>query len=407
MSQQRPRIRYLEAYPHQEGNQTLIILRDPLQIGSQTLVVTPELYSVLHLFDGENDFLEIQAALTRQTGQLVFRENLEAIVDRLDEAFFLDNDNFRRRRTAILRQFKRKKIRRPAHAGQSYPLEPADLEKTLESFYTHEQGAGLPEKSIGQPVRALLAPHIDLRLGGPIYSHAYRALGESERPDLVVILGTGHMGLPRLFSISRKDFQTPFGLLKNDRDFLEIFDSVVDKGLFEEDLSHKTEHTIEFQTIFLHHRFLSNPPQILPVLSSFSFLELTSDPHRRELFEQFVCGLREAEARSGKRLCFVGSVDLAHIGPRYGDQNGWPSVEKTTQLDQEMLRLISASDPEGFFNYIASERDSRRICGFPSIYTILRLVDGIPGRLLSHSSAKMDSSGSYVTFASMVFNASK
>ena len=167
-----------------------------------------------------------------------------------------------------------------------------------------------------------MAPHIDLRLGGSTYTHAYRELAESEPPDLFVILGTGHMGLPELFSVSSKDFETPLGTAVLDRDFLGLLREQCQEPLFGEDLTHRSEHTIEFQIVFLQHLFPRQAIRILPLLCSFSYLELCTSPYSertRPLFWMFIEGVRKAEEQSGKRVCWIASVDLAHIGPRYGD----------------------------------------------------------------------------------------
>jgi hypothetical protein len=68
-----------------------------------------------------------------------------------------------------------------------------------------------------------------------------------------------------------------------------------------------------------------------------------------------------------------------------------------------MLEYVTACDPEGFSGYIRSEQDSRRICGFPALMTMLHLIRGSQGRLLRHGHAQMDETNSFVTFASVAF----
>ncbi len=253
-----------------------------------------------------------------------------------------------------------------------------------------------------------MAPHIDLRLGGPTYTHAYRELAESAPPDLFVILGTGHMGLPEPFSVSSKDFQTPLGTAVTDRDFLRLLRERCQEPLFEEDLTHRSEHTIEFQVVFLQHLFPQQPIRILPVLCSFSYRELSSSPYAertRPLFWKFIEGVRKAEAQSGKRVCWIASVDLAHIGPRYGDsfRPTEEHIKNVSVKDREMLDQVAAADAENFFRLVQEERDERRICGFSPLYTLLNLMDDQRGRLLAHDHSIMDPTGSFVTYASMVF----
>ena len=399
-----PRLRNLEAFPHNEGGKQLILLRDPSHLAEGMLVVAPEIFSILPLLNGENSLLDIQAELTRRQGQIVFKEHIEGLLEQLDKARFLDNRNFRQHRDTVMSDFREAKIRPAFHAGISYPAEAGDLLEFINDLYTGDGGAGLTGPVQQNRLRALVAPHIDLRLGGPAYTHAYRELGEAEEPDLFVILGTGHAGLPDLFSISDKDFETPLGTASVDKEFLQALKQELGTADFPEDFSHRSEHTIEFQLLFLQHLYRNRMLNILPILVSFSLQDL-QDSVRLELFRTFVKGLATVERRTGKTVCYIASVDLAHIGPRYGDSL-WPDqdlIDDTSKKDHEMLEYVTACDPEGFSEYIRSENDSRRICGYPPLMTILHLIKGTEGRLLYHGYAQMDETNSFVTFASLTF----
>ena len=260
-----PRLRYLEAHPHEDQGKTYVILRDPAQISEQMLVVSPEFLNLLPLFDGRHSLLDIQAELTKRFGRIFFGEELKEILERLDEVHFLESDNFREYYARLRGDFGAAKVRSAHHAGSAYPREATDLFEAVSGFYLHPDGAGTPQAGVGRSVRALVAPHIDLRSGGPTYTHAYRALAEGPAPDLFVIMGTGHMGLPQMFSISPKDFETPLGVSAGDREFIEALTTQLGEPLFCEDLSHRYEHTIEFQLVFLHHLFRLAPPRILPI----------------------------------------------------------------------------------------------------------------------------------------------
>jgi AmmeMemoRadiSam system protein B len=410
MSDAYPKLRNLEALPHVEGDRPVILLRDPRQISEDTLVVSPQVYHLLTLFNGANSVLDIQTVLTRQSGQIVFREQVESLVDHLDKAYFLDNENFRKRRADVVQEFHRQKVR-PAHlAGESYPADENELRALLTSFYQSDEGAGQPEPRQKRIVRGLVAPHIDLRLGGPTYTHAYRRLAESEQPDLFVILGTGHMGVKDLFSVCIKDFETPLGTAEADVEFAECFQRTVGSESFSEELSHRNEHTIEFQLLFLQHLLTKDRFKIFPVLASFSYADLISPDRKKgacvEKVSKFVQALRDAEDSTGRRVCVLASVDLAHMGPRYGDSfTPDPStVERVKAKDLEMLSYVTEGDAEGFSNFVASEQDRRKICGFPCLYTLLHYLESSTGELLAHSHCQIDATGSFVTYASLAFH---
>ncbi|HSR50070.1 MAG TPA: AmmeMemoRadiSam system protein B [Acidobacteriota bacterium] len=402
-----PKLRYLEAIPYQEDGQELVLLRDPLRISDQMLAVTPALYALMTLFDGKRTPESVRAEVESATQQPFSSEDLESILAQFDQALFLENERFEERHKALLEEFRSQSIRRSSHAGESYPNEPAELARQISDFYGDPKGAGTPGRAASPAPQALIAPHIDLRLGGPSYTHAYRVLAESETPDLFIILGTGHHGLPDLFSVSRKDFQTPLGTAATDREFADRLLDSAGNGLFKEDLAHRIEHTIEFQVIFLQHLLGNRPFKILPVLVSFSYLNFqhptVADQHRK-LFDTFLEALQRTADQSGRRICYIASVDLAHIGPRYGDafRPEEQHIQDVRKKDQEMLNPILSGDARDFFRYVAEEEDRRRICGFSPLYTLMTLLEGRKTRLLDHSHAIMDETGSFVTFTSGV-----
>ena len=408
MSSDYPRLRALEAFPHHEDGRTLVVLRDPTQISEQLLVVSPELFQLFPLFNGKNSVRDIQVELSRRQGRVVHLEELARILEYLDQAHFLDNPNFRTYHEQLLEEFRNASVRKPRHAGVAYPNTASELRDQLDAFYTHPEGAGLPVSGERREVKAIVAPHIDLRSGGPAYTHAFRALAESAFPDLYLILGTGHMGLPQLFSISSKTFETPLGSSEVDADFLAAVREQLPEPLFAEDISHRHEHTIEFQLVFLHHLLAGRPARILPVLCSFSYRDFQDEEGAREasvMFDRFIEGLQAAERLTGKKVTVIASVDFAHIGPRYGDVFT-PDDRTITQVaaaDTLMLDGLCTGDPGRFFSFVAEEQDRRRICGFPALYTMLRLKPGLKGRSLCHRHTVMDAGGSFVTYGSLVF----
>jgi len=409
MSSDFPRLRALEALPHYEDGRTLVVLRDPTLISEQLLVVSPELLELFPLFNGKNSVRDIQVELSRRQGRIVHLEELTRLLEYLDEAHFLDNPDFRSYEDQILEEFRSATVRKPRHAGVAYPGTANELREQLDGFYVHPEGAGRPVGAEGRDIKAIVAPHIDLRSGGPAYTHAFRALGESSLPDLFLILGTGHMGLPEMFSISSKAFETPLGTSEVDLDFLAAVREQLPEPLFAEDISHRYEHTIEFQLIFLHHLLEGRPARILPVLCSFSYRDFDGEDGTRESrlrFDRFIEGLQTAERKTGKRVTVIASVDFAHIGPRYGDaftpDDG--TIAQVAAADALMLDGLCTGDPGRFFSFVAEEQDRRRICGFPALYTMLRLKPGLKGRLLCHRHTIVDDGGSFVTYGSLVFD---
>jgi hypothetical protein len=78
-------------------------------------------------------------------------------------------------------------------------------------------------------------------------------------------------------------------------------------------------------------------------------------------------------------------------------------LSSTIARDKEMLQNVERCDAEGFYAYIAAERDSRHVCGLPPIYAMTKALGEREGRLLDHCHWFDQQEGSAVTFAAMVF----
>ena len=62
--------------------------------------------------------------------------------------------------------------------------------------------------------------------------------------------------------------------------------------------------------------------------------------------------------RSGKRVAYIGGIDLCHVGPEFGDPNPVdPGLqEQVRSFDDRMLDRAAACDPGGWFRTAAQRR---------------------------------------------------
>jgi AmmeMemoRadiSam system protein B len=370
-------------------------------LNPEALVVTPQAYFILAHMDGSNTVVDIQAAYMRHFGDMLFRENVDALIRQLDSQLFLDNANSRRRMGELIAEFRDQPSRPAFHAGVSYEADPERLRAQLQGLFVPENGGpGEPKPADAErTIAGLIAPHIDLRSGGPSFAYGYKALLEANPIDTCVILGTGHEPLSNHFALSRKDFETPLGLVRADHDFIDELTGRCDLDLFAEEFAHRREHTVEFQTLFL--KMLLPEARIVPILCSFGVEQIEQ---RSESILSLVQSLRETMDRYHKSVCLLASVDLAHIGPRYGDpfrpHSG--TVRENRDADHQLLETIATADAEAFVEILVRERNRRRICGLPPLYVMLKTLEGtVAGELLHYDYSEVDGEGSFVTYASM------
>ncbi len=413
---ERPKLRPIEAFPVQSNGQRYLCLRDPQGLSEHTLMVSPESAFLLGLFDGEHTITEIQTAFTRRFGQLIFSDKILQFADSLDQALLLDSPSFAEHLALLTREFRAAEVRPSSHAGAGYADNPAALREELDSFFGPPEGPGFPDAmtqaNTRKKIKAVVAPHIDFQRGGPTYAWAYRELLEAEPVDLFIILGINHVSAEHSFTLTSKKFETPLGVMPTDQEAVSFFHQRCGDWIFEEELCHRKEHSIEFQVVFLQHLLANRsdgavPVRIVPVLCS-SFLHQIAPGHSPEELEelaQFTGAMRELiSSRSGK-CCMIASVDLSHVGPRFGDAQplspGFLSRVESQNLS--LLEKVAALDADGFMKQIQEDEDRTRIDAVPAIYTMLKCLDLSEGRLLKYEQAADWSSQQCVTFVSMAF----
>ena len=404
-SSMRPRLRYVDVFPvpGEQGKQTFG-LRDPQHISDKVLRLRIEAACALQFLDGTRTLPEVQAAYREKYKVEFPLQLLEQICEVLDEGYFLDSDNFERHYRHLAGSFHESPVREAFHAGVSYDENAAVLKESLGQLFVPPEGPGLPGgRDPQRRIPGIVVPHIDLRLGGHAYAWAYKELAEAEPPELFIILGTGHNGIQNPYALTCKRFATPLGEVPVETEFIARLQALHGGDLLADELAHRSEHTIEFQVLFIQQLF-GNAIPIVPVLCSFS-CAAPGDGAAGESIERFIAALRQTMADDGRRVCLIASADLAHVGPRYGDASGFDGeeLEAVKRSDREMLRHVEGVDPEGFRDYLAQENDRRRICGFSPIYTMLKAMQAERGRLVAHDHGQMDPIGSICSFASVVF----
>ncbi len=149
-------------------------------------------------------------------------------------------------------------IRPAAFADVSYPANPIKLSRlldtapdTVRSFLQH-----VPPTlaSIRQGAEAIVAPHIDFRVGLNTYAPAFQALRDSTA-DVFVVIATSHYGWQDLFIPTFQHFSTPLGVVRTDTELLNELYKRLPYSLTRDEIAHRDEHSIEFEAVWLQHLF--------------------------------------------------------------------------------------------------------------------------------------------------------
>jgi predicted class III extradiol MEMO1 family dioxygenase len=358
---------------------------------------------------------DVQAAIARATGQVVPAEQIRDFAVKLDRTFYLDTPGCARRRRELAHAYLTARSRRAHFAGQAYPADPDALARSLDAALEAASGPGRPAGPVARMPRAIVAPHIDPGRGAAAYAHAYATLWGA-RPERVVILGVLHGASANPFVLTGKDFATPLGTARADARRVQALVQRLDWDPLAEEELHRAEHSIEFQVLLLQHalaeggaRAVEPGPEVLPVLCGFGPADFGSpgaSPERRARIDGFLRALRAAILEDPAPTLVVAGVDLAHVGPRFGDARpmspAW--ADEIRRRDEATLEQLATGDAEGFVREVVEEQDNRRICGFGALYALLALIGPARGRVLDYGQSA--DPGGLVSFAALAFDAS-
>ncbi|MEZ4518442.1 MAG: AmmeMemoRadiSam system protein B [Chloroflexota bacterium] len=388
-----PRVRWLDLQPVYHQGQRMWLLRDPLELDQRQLILPPLLAHMLRYLDGEHSLDEIQQALSADAGFSVPAEAIAEALEELDKAYLLDNARAQAAQDAQLDAYRAQPFRPPALADLSYPGQESQL---VQLFEQYAAGDDLGQWN-GWTGRGIVSPHIDYQRGGPVYARVWNRSAESLlAADLVIILGTDHNGSPGSITLTRQPYATPFGVLPTDLGVINHLAAAIgETNAFAEELHHRAEHSVELSTVWLHdvfHQAGQPPCPVVPILvgSFHHFLGNGSHPSQDETLQNFLTALREATA--GRRVVIVGSVDLAHVGPAFGDTFPMDAARRSRleNEDEKLIESILTGDADGFYRRIAQVRDRNRICGFAPLYLMLSYLGPTTGHYIDYRHCPAD-----------------
>jgi hypothetical protein len=404
--------------PAVEEGENVFVLRDLEELSEKPLALSAGGMMLVSLLDGSRTAAQLRDLFLKNTGSVIEVPIILDLVRALEQAGYLETAAVADKRRKTLEAFKGSGRRPAVFAGPSYPADPLALAGELGRFFKDENGPGKDkaDDARGPAPVGLVAPHIDFTRGGPAYAWAYQALSERTPPDVIVALGVAHVSPDSPWTFTPKKYETPFGAMELDD---ELYDDLSRAVWYEpraDEWVHKNEHSLEFQAVWLRYLWREKTPPWVPILvSSFERFSPNEAPSKIPTIEKALKDLGavvRAHQAKGKRVMVLCGIDLAHVGPRFGDEEEvTPELEKKIE-DEDRASLVDAMalDADGFYRSVVAGEHWRRVCGLSSLYTGLRLIKDLegaksqPGRLLTYGQAP-DPAGGVVSFASALFDA--
>lgn len=398
----KPRLRPVEVFPVKTDRGDILCIRDSTGLSDRVVTASPRALRILQVLDGKHNLLDIQAALARSSGDIVFSDEIRKVLDVLDQALLLEGERFETWRTQMVESFSRSPVRKPASAGHAYPSDPKKLRAFLDGVLAD---ADPPKSAAPADLRGLIAPHIDYDRGRKTYADAFHALDRAGAADLFVILGTAHNDTAERFALTRKNFETPLGETVTDAGFVDELLRRSGRDLFRDEFAHRAEHSVELELVFLQHvcRKKKRDFKVVPILCGGFQQAMEKEVSPMELpgVAKVVEALHDMLAREKRACVVIAGADLSHVGPRFGGSTPLTKafLENLAVADRATLAFVEKHDPDGFFDNIAREENARNICGVAPIYLTLKVLDPARVKRLRYEQWAADDRSSAVTFA--------
>jgi len=400
-----PKLRPVEVVPVEEDGQRLLVINDPSGLAGGSATVTPATLFILTLLDGEHGPEAIQQECRRRLGVDISSDQLGQLIGQLDEAHYLDNENF-----AVYLDSKVSAYRSaPARISSGDLVMPGadegDLAATIERVLASVEKSTL--KVAGRRLAGLIVPHLDFVRGMPCYADGYRLLSPAEPVGRYVILGTNHFGWGASVVATGKDFQTPLGTARTDRAFLAELESRLQVDLCEHEFDHQGEHSIELQVLILQHLLGESDFEIVPLLCPDPCGPAGTAPeddHGVDLCK-FAETLGELIRADAKPTTLIAGADLSHVGMRFGDESELDEEFLTSveAIDRQLLEAVAAGDGDKFVRTLVGHENSTRVCGTGAIYTLLTAVTGAQPELIRYHQAVDRAGQTCVTCCAVAF----
>jgi AmmeMemoRadiSam system protein B len=394
----------LEFFPVQHEGQQLILIRDHLGLVQEGKAVALPLYQFMTLLDGTRTMRDLQMELMRQRGGvLVGMDEVEGLLGHLEESYVLDTARFKMARDEIIAEFTSERVRPCSHCGRAYPAHPTELKERLDAILASQ--APIPEP--GGKIQALVSPHIDLSVGHRVYASAYQML-KNITPSRIVILGVGHNLVNDLFCLTDKDFETPLGVIGAERSLIRKLREVGAEVLANNDFAHRSEHSIEFQLIFLQHLLKGVSFTIIPILCG--FIQSCLPEYTREAYLEktapFVGLLRHILRDPEHETLLVAGIDFSHVGPKFGHEMPAEYLKGPSEAhDRKLLQHLCALDPDLFWEESRNVKDQFNVCGFSALACLLEILPPCKGQILNYERWHEEPTRSAVSFAAAIFTA--
>lgn len=383
----KPHLRPIQPIGVQKEGKQLVALRDPCMLSRQTMMIQPAAMRALQMFQGNRNIEDIAKSCNTRPDQIV------ALAQACDKVGLLWGPTFDELEGEAVARLEAEKVF-PIGAAGALGEDPDTARSRIEQWLDETE-----DPELGTAVKGIVAPHLDYERGWPNYAAAYRCLDQNQRPDRVVILGTNHFGIGDGVVLTRFGFESPFGRCEADSDVVDRLVDTLGKEIIIDELDHLGEHSIQLHLPWLQHRYGDVP--IVAALVPDPLKPMIEDDGKRIEMVPFAEALGEVLGEIGGESLIVGSSDLSHVGPQFGEPR---PVDEQRRLDverhdREMMGKFCTGDADEFLSALKWCNNPTGWCSIGNMTAILMLTQPEAVELIDYRQAFDDKGMVMVTSA--------
>ncbi|MFX1488896.1 MAG: AmmeMemoRadiSam system protein B [Promethearchaeota archaeon] len=269
-------------------------------------------------------------------------------------------------------------LRQATHAGSWYPGSKSSLTKALKEYFIDQDfGPGEEPQSLNNKERKIIggvSPHAGMAYSGPCAAFTYLNLFKEKIPDVVIILGTDHIGYHKTALMKKGEWETPLGNLKIDE---ELSKMIIDNSkIIEEDntlftgFQAEQEHNIEIQLPFIKYCSQDRDVKIVTIK--------IAGVREFNVMDEISKDIAEIIEVTDKDIVVVASSDMSHKQVDNAQQ-----LEVFKKIDLEVIEEFQGLHPEKTLE--AAKKTT--ICGPQTITTLLLIckrLNATKGELLKY-----------------------
>jgi AmmeMemoRadiSam system protein B len=371
---QNPIVRYLDI---KQISNDLFYVSDPFSI-AEDFVINKIGLLIIFLLDGTKNTEEVREQVIKNTGIFITKEEFNQVIN-----YFYENNLFYNDNILELRKKKGEEISKKGIIDFYLKDLYSKIDEFIDNFGLKEL-----ENNKESKYESLIVPHIDIRVGRSVYIKSYSSIRKDYKR--IFIFGVSHYFHNGLFSVCPLDFNTPLGTVYTDKEAIAQIAKEFNLDPVDEILSYTKEHSIHLHLPYIKYLF-PNAKIIAMIIS-----------YKEENIKEDLTNLASFISKNYGDSLFISSIDLSHVGNKFGDS----SLFDPEDIDKQYINYLLNIDTEKAFDLINSKLNYTRIDGIFTNYLflkILKLLNFKKGELIDYQKYKEKETNSMVTFSSIGF----